>query len=339
MGNLLRAVVVLSLVPVTARAESTEVYMELHGTTLDVKVVGAPLPPANELELAAVDGDWSHRVPALNVHSYAEGNEPISIMFLVSGQEVWMGNELIEVDPDVRIPGAIGPLEAAIDALDLSRRVPPGSQAGIVTYATGAEVRMPLSPIGQLHGTALGTQHDYHGKIGSDLTAGISTALGQLERATTPRKMLIVIGDGNDSDGIAAAVDLAELKKRAAIDKIELYGLVYKSRFSADTTSLTQMIPATAAVASTDRFADELEWIVQRATRRFYAQFDVRSLPVWDGKDHDLTLRINWEDQDPVTIAFPKKSELPPWWRSTWLQVLFGLFGVGTLALLARRVR
>jgi hypothetical protein len=339
MGNVLRAVAVLSLIPAAARADAVETSMELHGSTLDVKVTGAVMPPPDELSVALAGEVDEHAVYPLVVRSYVQGGEAISIMFVVSGQEVWMGNDAIETDPTALIPDALGPLEAAIDSLDLAHRVPPGSQAGFVTYARGARVRVPLAPIGQLQGIALGTQHDYYNTIGSDLAAGISTALGQLERAPTPRKMLIVIGDGNDTKGDDPDAELAVLKKRAAADRIEMAALIYKQRFSSDTNQITRIIPNAKVVMFADRFADQLDWLLQRVTRRFYAQFDISSLPVWDGRDHDLSLTIAGDPQDPVTLGFPKRQTPPPWWRSLWLQLAVGLLGVGTLALLARRVR
>src|SRR5690348_7997035 len=143
-------------------------YMLQGPHSVDVGVIGAQ--PSARLELFA-DRDDKHVVHPRSVAAYAD--EPMAIMFVMQGVERTMGNDQIVLDPNAKYQGILQPFEDVVDNLDLPHRLPRGSEVGIVTYATGAKVRLPLSPATQFHGSAFGTQQDYYQQVGSDLLRGM----------------------------------------------------------------------------------------------------------------------------------------------------------------------
>src|SRR5439155_12393332 len=157
--------------------------------------VDAPIPPTESLALFAERGPSAR---LLSVTPYAQGTEPMAVVFVMSGQEIWTGNDGFETDPNIIFPDMLGPLERAIDGLDLVHRLPAGSRASIVTYATGAQVRMPMSPIASLHGSSFGIERDYYNHIGTDLVSGLQVGMDELEHTQVHRKLLVVLGDGCD---------------------------------------------------------------------------------------------------------------------------------------------
>ena len=84
--------------------------------------------------------------------------KPISLGLVINGQEIWAGNEEVEADPAAQYHGALDGLRAAITEAPPSGKLPAGSQAVVVTYATGAVVRLPLGPVDRLTADTLGKQ-------------------------------------------------------------------------------------------------------------------------------------------------------------------------------------
>jgi hypothetical protein len=346
MGNLLRAVVVVSLLGGVAAAESwepvrapsPEIWMRQDGPIVTATVYNTDIPASGDIDLS-VDGDHRrHVVQPIEVKPYALGDEPMAIMFVMAGQEIWVGNNSFETDKNILFQDTLGPVEHAIDRLDLEHRLPAHSVAGIITYAQGAKVRMPLSPVAMLRGSSFGTQHDYYNQIGTDLVAGIEVGMLALQASAASRKLLVIIGDGNDTDSEAAAPKLALLKKRAAQAGIRVEALIYKSRISDERNDITRLTSRARMVLSTDALAEQLATTIADATRIFYATFDVRTLPVWNQRDAvELTMRIDGQDADTVAMRFPSLPPHAAWWRSLWAQLVLGLAGVGALVWLARR--
>jgi hypothetical protein len=342
MANLVRGMLVVSLLAGVASAERwspppDDVYMVQRGqNTLAVTMIGAPPMTADSLQLFADQNGPSARL--LSVKPYVQGDEPMAIVFVMSGQEIWTGNDQFEHDPDIIFPDVLGSVERMIDALDLVHRLPEGSQAAIVTYATGAKVRMPMAPIASLHGSSFGTQRDYYNQIGSDLVSGLQVGMDELERTQVRRKLLVVLGDGTDTNSESAAPQLVELKRRAAEDHIRVAAIVYKTPLSADQNDIRRMVPDAHLVSTIDGIGADLMSVVHDATQIFYATFDISALAVWDGRAHDLALWIDGIAQDPVTLSFQdRRSHGAAWWKSWWAQLVFGFAGLGVLVALARR--
>ena len=203
----------------------------------------------------------------------------------------------------------------AIDKLQLGNAGPPGSKGIVVSFSTGAEIKVPMGDLKLITGGALGGQKDYRGKIGTDMVQGITMGLAELSKVSTARKALIVVGDGNDTNNEAAKTALADLKKQAGKQNIQMFAIIYKSAVSSEGAVITTMIPGAKTVNSIDGIASELNAIIARMADRYYLTFpgfDEKTdtgLP-WDGKDHDLVIKIDQTDLEPVTMTLTPKWEL-----------------------------
>lgn len=193
------------------------------------------------------------------------GTSAVAVALVVSGNEIWIGNEEHEKDPAAQYPGALNGLRAALAKDPPARAFGAGSQGVVVTYGTGAAIRMPLGPLEQLGPDTLGKQADYRSKLGSDLVLGVQLALAELEKSSAPRRILVVIGDGNDTNNEAAAPVLAEIQKST---KTEIHALVYKSAVSADTNVVKALDPNMQTINSADGFAAALAALWATAAKK-----------------------------------------------------------------------
>lgn len=331
-------VIACACVPGIATAEP-EVSVQLapspgaRAPLLEATVIGAPRAPVGAIALA--DGRGLV-VPALAVRDYTQGPDTVAVALVVNGQEIWMGNDDIEPDDNARYVGVLNGLERGIDQLALAARLPAGSEGMVVSYATGADYRLRPAPIAMLTGAALGTQKDYRGRIGTDMVSGIELALSGLERTTATRRVLVVLGDGNDTNNEAAKPALVDLKRRAAQHHVETYAIIYKSPVSDEGNAITTMVPGAVTMNSIDGITAALSQIIERVTDRYYVTFDSAPLPR-DGRPLDLALRVAGDDIATVTIDLPHVPARRPWWRSRWLEdLLIGVGLVGAVAVLVR---
>jgi FHA domain/von Willebrand factor type A domain len=330
-----------------------DVYMQVHvpdpkdpkqmgkAPGIDVTVVGGPSTTADKLTLSTVNKGVKVTMKADKLRPYGEGTETIAIALVINGQMIWIGNDDYEQDESVKYAGVLKNLEQAIDKLQLGNAGPAGSKATVISYSTGAEVKVALTDLKNITGQALGSQQDYKGKLGTDMVSGIGMAMSELQKATTARKALIVVGDGNDTNNETAKPQLAELKKQAAKSGIQLFAIIYKSAVSTEGAVITTMIPTAKTANSIEDIQAELSQIIARMADRYYVAFSGfdektgESLP-WDGKEHDLVLKIDQTETDPVTMtmspvwALPVKSSFP------WLIVILSAVGLLLLIIIIK---
>ena len=189
----------------------------------------------------------------------------IALAIVFNGQEIWIGNEDHESEPETQYTGALKGLRAALAAEPPARALPAGSQAVVISYSAGAAIRAPLGPIEALTPDALGTQIDYRARIGLDLVQGVQLGLSELAKAAAPRKVLVVIGDGNDTNLDTARASLEALKQSTSV---EIYALVYKSPLSADGEAIRALTPNVVVIGSTDGFRAALADLWRRVAGR-----------------------------------------------------------------------
>lgn len=194
----------------------------------------------------------------------APAPDSVAIAIVFNGQEIWVGNDDIETDENARYAGALKHLETAIDAAKLASAGGAGSKAVVVSYSTGAELRVPMLDLDKLGGSALGSQKDYRGKIGTDLIQGIVMAQAELSRATAAHKAMIVIGDGNDTNDETAASELRRLAAELKTQKVGVFAIVYKSAVSSEGDVIHMIAPGLKTVNSADGFAAELVAIMAK---------------------------------------------------------------------------
>jgi hypothetical protein len=182
---------------------------------------------------------------------------PLAVAIVFSGQEIWVGNDDFETDPNATYPGALHGIERAIDKLVL----PGGSIGTVIAYSTGAETIVAMAPAINVKSSQLGGQKKYRNKIGADLVVGVLLALDQLEKAAATRRILIVIGDGNDTDNATAKRTLAEQARRAAAAHIAVRAIILKSVLSNEAQVISTLAPDAQTISS----ASELDSVLPNA--------------------------------------------------------------------------
>lgn len=198
--------------------------------------------------------------------------EPLAIVFVVQGGEIWMGNDDIEpeIDPNdpsgrrpnpVRYSGALKPLVSAIGEADFGSL--PAARGALITYADRPVIRVPMGPLRLLDGPAFGTQHDYYGAIGSELVRAVELALDELQTVRARRKFLVVISDGADTNVEAARPRMDTLRNELVAAGITARAFVYKSVLS-DPSTLFVDWPGTLTLRNPALLVPELVRLKKR---------------------------------------------------------------------------
>jgi hypothetical protein len=223
----------------------------------------------------------------------------------------------------------LGAVEEAIDHSDLTTLGSPASTFEIVGYSTGAKIIKPATPLAQLRGSSFGAAQDYDKELSNDLVAGIKVGLDELEHSHATRRILIVIGDGGDTNAVSARDALPELGVRARSSHVETYAIAMKTELSSDTMVLEDMIERVQVVTSRAGFAAELSAVTAHIAQREAFEFTGNEL-AWNGLRHDLVFACPGGLRVESTVLLPVWA--PPVHHTPRLAKW--LLGAGGLALL-----
>jgi hypothetical protein len=191
-------------------------------------------------------------------HPPVTGTVPLAVAILLGGGEPWMGNDDITPPEDPsRFVGALNAIRKALDQAPLTG-FPPGAQGMVISYANRSEVRVPPAPLEDIDAHAIGTQKTYYGTIGTELVNGVTAAFTELVKVDASRRVLIILGDGTDTNNEQAKTQLRALAKRAAEYHIEVHAIVYKGAVSVEETVVTELDPKATVAPSADELTTQL---------------------------------------------------------------------------------
>lgn len=255
----------------------------------------------------------------------------MAISFVVLANAIFAGGLVSDrgwqVDERRRPLAAFG---AAVDQAELASLAGPDSRFEIIGYSTGARSIKPWTPIAELRADSFGVAKDYEMGIGSDLVTGLGTAIDHLEHVRAERKVLIVIGDGSDTNNETARDLLPELGIRARYDHIETYAISMKTEISPDTMVIEDMIQDAQVATGREGIATELAAISHRLSQREAFVFAADQL-AWNGLRHYLVLMCPGGLRVETTVVLPQWA--PPTHHISRLPKLLLLGGVVLLAL------
>jgi hypothetical protein len=323
-------------------ADSSDPKQRGKAPRIDATIIGGAKVPIEKFALSTTNKNQKVTIKPDKLREYSEGTETIAIALVINGQEIWVGNDDYETDENAKYAGVLKNLEQAIDKLQLGNAGPAGSKGVVVSYSTGAEIKVPMGDLKAITGGALGGQKDYYRKIGTDMVQGITMGMAELSKVSTARKALIVVGDGTDTNPEGAKSQLKDLKEQARKQNIQLFAIVYK--LNPDTpVVLTTMIPGVKTVNSIDGIASELNAIIARMADRYYLEFagydpkTKQGLP-WDGKEHDLVLKIDQTELEPQTVVLAPPWNPPSTGGFPWLVLILVLVGLILLIIIGVKV-
>jgi hypothetical protein len=322
--------------PAAADLDRAYVHLEAVGPTIEATIIDGPRLPLDKILL--IDKDRTS-VAASGIRNYEDVAEPIAVALVIAGSEVMIGNASIEdADSPARYPGYLTGLKTGMGVLDFAHGIPANSLGMLITYDDAARIRVPMGPIARLDAAAIGTEKDYYMRLGSDLVGAVELAIAELHQVNAARKVLIVIGDGNDTNNDIGKYRLHELKGRAANHRIETYGVIYKGALSAEGEVISAMIPTVRTVASTDAIAPALLAIRAGITNRYVVTFPGDRLR-WDDGLHEMTIELGGRRLEPEAVYLRAPVRTPTDYnpfRSWWFQLSMGLGAVGAIALVMR---
>ena len=316
---------------------------------IEVTVIGGPNVGADKFSLHEEGAKQPVELKALSRRDFNPNSETLSIAIVLYGWEIWIGNDKIppsdkfpEDDPS-RLSGILDSLEQALDTVKFNEAGPPGSLGMVITFTDKVSIKVPMGPLSAINGAALGSQSDYFGTHGAELVRAIELALSELNKTQTARKVLIVVCDGIDADNEHAPAALANLKTQATQAGIQTFGFIFHGPGAYDgPSSVLEAFVPTKLLTGAETIGPALSYILARMADRQYLTFpgyDSKlglGLP-WDGKQHNLVLKIDKTDLEPVPIT------LSPIWKATkagflWLIVLISLLGAIILVAIGVKV-
>ena len=287
---------------------------------LEATIVNGPNTTLEKFVLVEPTAKKPYQLKATAKREFTQGTETLALALVINGQEMWIGNEDIEPENDpnfpteqrpnpARVPGILKALKTALQSVPFSSAGPAGSKGVLITYADRAEIRQQMGDLKTLNSEALGSQKDYYGKLGTAMVRGVELALAELKKVSVTRKVLIVVGDGTDYDEANAKPQLTNLKKQAQNEGVQIFGVTYKPQTSDPRSDVGSLTSNLYSIQGAEGIGSTIANILQQMANRFYLTFPgydktLKTGPRWDGKPHELQLKINNEDAgDPVTIT------------------------------------
>lgn len=310
---------------------------------IEATIINGPNLTPDKITLSDASSKTPVTLKAISKREYTQGTDTIAIALVINGQEIWIGNDEWATDESEKYAGVLKNLTSAIDRLKLAEAGPPGSKGVVISYSTGAEIKVPMGPLNQITGGALGSQKDYAGKIGTDMVQGITMGIAELSKVSTVRKALIVVGDGNDTNPDAAKAQLKELKNQARNQNIDLFAVIYKSAVSGDVNVITTMIPGAKTVNSIEGIASEMNSIIERMKQRYYVTFagydkKLKTGLTWDGKEHDLVVKLGQQEMEPFPLQLVPVWNPPAEGGFPWLLMILSILGLFLLIFIGVKI-
>jgi len=185
---------------------------------------------------------------------------PVALAIVMYGAETYVGSDdVINNEEDSsRYPGILKGLKRELTALDLVHKLPANSLGELIVYNDAAKVRVPMGPIANLTGEALGTQKDYFHTLGSSLVQAVELAGAELRHAAPAKKVLVIIGDGNDTNNDTAKPALAKLASQYA--DLTVHAIIYKGPLKDNSGKV--VIPAGVEQKQTDIALESMDYLV-----------------------------------------------------------------------------
>jgi len=278
-------------------------------------------------------------VEASRAVTYPNSDEPMTLVILIEGDTSWMGNEtyIEEGNPEVsRTEGAFTGLGAAIDAFATAG--PAKSQGTVITYGDAAVVRHPMGDLTKISGSSLGSQEQY-----SDLTVslviGLEEAWKTLTAVTGTRRVLVVIGNGSDTQA-AAAEDVARVVGDLKKANIETYSIRYSNDAETDAQGVPNMkkigYTKSDTATSRDHLSAKAKNIVELIGATYYVDFPGATFGPWDGDEHTFIPSVGGEDLEemPLTLPVADPPKPPEEGGLWWLWLIIGLAVVAVIVII-----
>jgi hypothetical protein len=287
-------------------------------------VSGSAAPDVATISLVQTDPKKGPiEIKATELKTYAQGKEKLGLVVLFESQFVWIGDDSYSENA-TKYEGVYKVLTAALDKLGAAG--PPGSKGALVSYGTGAQVKWQ-GELKDLTGDKIGTQKEL-GRMGAtpvvnrDLVVGVDEAAVLLNKMGTSRKVLVVIGDGVNTNAEAGQAELSERKKKLTGDGIVVYAIYLQAPvdLDGDPNGMKKLTGNHKALESSEGLGPAVSSVVDQINDRYYVRFPGADVKLkksfeWDENPHTFSLKIDKDEFEIDEIALAPKWK-PPWMRS-----------------------
>lgn len=221
------AALVLGLAAGTARADVT-----LSARILDPEPTPKDAKPAPSIELTVIGANQldvssfslrqsdknSAAIKATKLIPYLEGPDTLGLVVLIEGDGHYLG--------------ASGMADGVAGALaNLANAGPPGSQGVVLAYSDTVDVVQAAGPLTDLASVKPVAKPTTGPVAVRGLAAGLKAAIAELDKLTTKRKALVIIGDVIDGDGSTGASSVIRgFGKDLADRKVVAAAFIYQIR-------------------------------------------------------------------------------------------------------------
>ena len=277
-------------------------------------------------------------VQAEKVVSYVDSDEPLALVVLIQGNEMWMGNT--SYDEEEPLEGAYEGLGVALD--EFSKAGPQESKGALIFYHDTVQIKQPMGELGALSGSSLGSQEGFRDNLRVSFLAGIDEAKNLLSNESGYRRALVVIGEGiGQEEGVGA-----KLKQRGKELKeldVEVYTIHYKTPNTVENPgerNMTELEPIESySAVSRENFRAFASRIVKSIGARYYVDFPGEAFQ-WDGQAHELVVSVKGKQVGAPEFVLKQGPKPPPGEGSLWwLWLLLGIAGVFALLIIVFRNR
>ena len=310
---------------------------------IEATIIGAPPLELDKFSIYDQNQKPPVVIKATKILPYLKGSETLALALVVNGSEAWMGNEdVVASDSPDLVPGVLKGLKQGLQSVPFASAGPAGSKGVLITFGDKPEIRVPMGPLTNITGEALGSQKDYFKKTGNAMVQGIDLALAELHKVTAAQKVLVVVCDGNDTDNANAKGQLLNLKKQAAADRVQTFAIMYKGTISDPGNVISIMIPTAQTTPSADGIGSSLTAILARMANRQYLTFpgfdEKGELGFnWDGKEHAMVVKIDKDDAgDPVPLTLSPIWNVPKGMSLWWLWIVIPIAALLLIVILVK---
>ncbi len=285
-------------------------------------------------------------VPGEKAVPFRDSEEELDMVILVQGTVRFMGDPNPEVNPGedaTEIKGYYNEVKQAIDTIAKAR--PKKTQVALYVYGDKTITKADFQPATSFTAESLGAQKDFSKITTKALIKSLdyaATTLGQ----KPGRRVLFLIGDGDDQDVNARITDVVKKLDDAGIEVYVLGANPQGTIEPKDDNRLVRLgklgeyqkaLQSEQVVQSAESLANSINNVytvgfAQRAA-------DTTTLP-WDGQDHDLVVTAKKEQSEPKTwnLINVNTAPPPPAPSFPWLYVLLGVLGLAIVGIVVLMV-
>jgi FHA domain/von Willebrand factor type A domain len=285
-------------------------------------------------------------VPGEKAIPFKDSNEELDLLILVQGSLRFMGDPTPEANAGEEatpINGYYNEVKAAIDTIAKAR--PKNTNIALYMYGDKTKILADWTPASNFTAESLGVQKDFAKITTKAFIKGLDFANTALQ-GKNGRRVLFVIGDGDDQDQSAKINDSITKLQNASI---EVYVLGANPQGNIEPVpegrlnKLGKLGEAQKALQAEQipQVADTLANAINNVYTVDFAQraSDTQTLP-WDGQEHELTFAAKKDTSDPFTFNLmnivPVAVAAGKDW--TWLYVLLAVLGLAIVGIVVAMV-